>query len=195
MLNRLFHTRPVALVVIVGTVFFALSWFVAVQPALELRAQSLKTLASKPALDDNVARGRAIYIAEGCGFCHSQFVRPTFVDSVYGRATTAEDYAGQHPPMPGTQRTGPDLSAVGKRQPSWMWQFMHLYNPRSMAPESIMPSFPWYFEVMPREQAMQHPYAKYMAGFAPEILEPGLVAVPTQDAVDLVSYLRSLTQE
>ena len=63
-------------------------------------------------------------------------------------AGDARHRAGQDPPVPGTQRTGPDLANVGNRQPSWMWNFMHLYNPRSMVPESIMPSFPWMFEVL-----------------------------------------------
>ncbi|MEO0823002.1 MAG: cbb3-type cytochrome c oxidase subunit II [Pseudomonadota bacterium] len=195
MINHFFHTRPVALVVIVGAIFFALSWVIAVRPALSLRAETLRLMATQPAPDPSIARGRALYIAEGCGYCHSQLVRATFVDAPYGRATVAADYAGQRPPMPGTQRTGPDLSDVGTRQPSWMWQFMHLYNPRSMVPQSVMPSFPWYFEVMPRAEAEAHEFGLYAAAFDASILAPGLVAVPTQEAVDLVAYLRALKQE
>ena len=151
-INHIFHSKPVALVVTVGITFFVLSWLVALGPALKMREETRATIAAMQPADPTVQRGKQVYLAEGCGYCHSQFVRATFVDAPYGRAHTAADYAGQNPPVPGTQRTGPDLSNVGVRQPSWMWNFMHLYNPRAMVPESIMPSFPWLFDVMPAEK-------------------------------------------
>lgn len=194
-LNHFFHTKPVALVATVGITFFSLSWLIALGPALQLRQASLAEIADRTPADAAVQRGKAVYLAEGCGYCHSQFVRGTFVDAPYGRAHTAADYAGQNPPVPGTQRTGPDLSNVGNRQPSWMWNFMHLYNPRTMVPESIMPSFPWMFDVLPDAAAENHEFAIYAAAFTPEFLEEGLVALPRQEAVDLVTYLRSLKQE
>ncbi len=194
-LNQIFHTRPVVLVVVVGTTFFVLSWIVAVGPAIKLRSETMATIATLEPVEPIVLRGRNVYLSEGCGYCHSQSIRATFTDAPYGRAHTAADYAGDHPPVPGTQRTGPDLSNVGKREPSWMWNFMHLYNPRSMVPESIMPSFPWMFEVMTTEEATNHQYGIYAAAFSEEFLPEGLVAVPRQETVDLVSYLRSLTQE
>ncbi|MEL7117627.1 MAG: cbb3-type cytochrome c oxidase subunit II [Pseudomonadota bacterium] len=194
-LNHIFHTRPVVLVITVGVLFAFLSWVVAVGPGLRLRTETLATAAAMSPVDDAVQRGKAVYLAEGCGYCHSQFVRATFVDAPYGRAHTASDYARQNPPVPGTQRTGPDLSNVGVRQPSWMWNFMHLYNPRSMVPESIMPSFPWMFDVMTAEEAAGHEFALYTAAFPAAFLDDGLVAVPRQEAVDLVAYLRTLKQE
>jgi cbb3-type cytochrome c oxidase subunit II len=132
-LNALFHRRPAAIVVIGAAVFGALSFLIALRPALDLDAAS----AARPATstDPAVARGRALYLAEGCGYCHSQFVRPLFIDAVYGRASELADYAGAAPPLLGTERTGPDLSTVGVRQPSVMWNLLHLFNPRSMVPE------------------------------------------------------------
>lgn len=194
-LDQVFHTRPVVLVATVGLIFFVLVWLVVLAPALQIREASRATIATLPPVDASVLRGRDVYLAEGCGYCHSQFVRGTFVDAPYGRAHTVADYAGQHPPVPGSQRTGPDLSNVGNRQPSWMWNFMHLYNPRSMVPESIMPSFPWMFEVMSQEEARDHEFGLYAAAFEADILAEGLVAVPTSATVDLVTYLRSLKQE
>src|SRR5262245_26564647 len=44
------------------------------------------------------------------------------------------------------ERTGPDLSNVAARQPSETWHLLHLYNPRAVVPQSVMPGFPWYFE-------------------------------------------------
>jgi cytochrome c oxidase cbb3-type subunit 2 len=194
-LTRFFHTRPVGLLVVAGLIFVVLSWLVAIGPAIGIRSATLATEAGRQPVDAQVQRGREIYLAEGCGYCHSQFVRPTFVDAPYGRATVAADYAGQHPPVAGTQRTGPDLSNVGSRQPSWMWNFMHLYNPRSMVEASIMPSFPWLFEVMTSEAAAGQPLGLYAAAFPAGILADGMVAVPSEDAVALVAYLRSLQQE
>jgi cytochrome c oxidase cbb3-type subunit 2 len=166
-----------------------------VGPALQLRGETVATIAALEPRDESIQRGKRVYLAEGCGYCHSQFVRATFVDAPYGRAHTAADYAGQRPLVPGTQRTGPDLSDVGTRQPSWMWNFMHLYNPRSMVPESIMPSFPWMFEVMTPDAAADHAFGHYAAAFPDPFLKEGHVAVPRQEAVDLVAYLRSLRQE
>ena len=51
------------------------------------------------------------------------------------------------PAVLGSERTGPDLSNVGARQASEVWQYLHLYNPRSVVEGSIMPAFPWLFDV------------------------------------------------
>ena len=95
----------------------------------------------------DAARGRALYLVEGCGFCHTQFVRDLPMDRPYGRPALAEDYALEDPPLLGTQRTGPDLSNVAARQPSDTWHLLHLYNPRIVVPQSVMPGYPWYFEI------------------------------------------------
>ena len=42
---------------------------------------------------------------------------------------------------------GADLSNVGARQASDVWQYLHLYNPRSVVEGSIMPAFPWLFDI------------------------------------------------
>ncbi|MDB5152553.1 MAG: cytochrome c [Mucilaginibacter sp.] len=46
----------------------------------------------------------------------------------------------------GSERTGPDLTNIGVRQPSTEWHLLHFYNPRSVVPKSIMPAHPWLFE-------------------------------------------------
>ena len=51
------------------------------------------------------------------------------------------------PAVLGSERTGPDLSNVGARQASDVWQYLHLYNPRSVVEGSVMPAFPWLFDV------------------------------------------------
>jgi cytochrome c oxidase cbb3-type subunit II len=190
-LNALFHKRPVAIVVIGAAVFGALSFLIALRPALELNAAAAPAAANP---DPAAARGRALYLAEGCGYCHSQFVRPLFIDAAYGRPSEVADYAAAAPPLLGTERTGPDLSNVGIRQPSVMWNLLHLYNPRSMVPESVMPGFPWYFDVIAREAAPADPDA-YVLVLPEPFLPNGKVAVPRRDALDLVAYLQTLRQE
>ena len=85
--------------------------------------------------------GRSIYIREGCYVCHSQMIRP-FRDEVerYGHYSLAAESMYDHPFQWGSKRTGPDLARVGNRY-SNEWHVQHLIEPRSVVPESIMPSY------------------------------------------------------
>ena len=85
--------------------------------------------------------GRNIYIREGCYLCHSQMIRP-FRDEVerYGHYSLAAESMYDHPFQWGSKRTGPDLARVGGRY-SDEWHVRHLKSPRSVVPESNMPTF------------------------------------------------------
>ncbi|MEO1159019.1 MAG: cytochrome-c oxidase, cbb3-type subunit II [Pseudomonadota bacterium] len=85
--------------------------------------------------------GRDIYIREGCYLCHSQMIRP-FRDEVerYGHYSLAAESMYDRPFQWGSKRTGPDLARVGGRY-SDDWHVAHLKDPRSVVPESIMPSY------------------------------------------------------
>ncbi|KEQ08099.1 MULTISPECIES: cytochrome-c oxidase, cbb3-type subunit II [Pseudorhizobium] len=85
--------------------------------------------------------GRNIYIREGCYVCHSQMIRP-FRDEVerYGHYSLAAESMYDHPFQWGSKRTGPDLARVGDRY-SNDWHVQHLTEPRSVVPESVMPSY------------------------------------------------------
>lgn len=87
--------------------------------------------------------GRNIYIREGCYGCHSQMIR-TLQDEVerYGPYSRAVESRYDHPMQWGSKRTGPDLARIGGRY-SDQWQAMHLADPRSVVPESVMPSYAW----------------------------------------------------
>ena len=68
-------------------------------------------------------RGRKIYTANGCYYCHSQQVRPDYdstdIERKWGdRRSAPRDYIFDHPVLLGTMRLGPDLSNVGKRAPA-----------------------------------------------------------------------------
>jgi cytochrome c oxidase cbb3-type subunit II len=85
--------------------------------------------------------GRDIYVREGCYLCHSQMIRP-FRDEVerYGHYSLAAESMYDHPFQWGSKRTGPDLARVGGRY-SNEWHTQHLTDPRSVVPESVMPTY------------------------------------------------------
>src|SRR6516164_10144257 len=134
-------------------------------------------------------QGRAVYVSEGCAYCHTQQVRPLPSDRPFGRPSAPGDFAYQTPELLGAHRTGPDLTNVGARQPSEVWQYIHLYNPRAVVPESIMPSFPWMFRIVDKAPDGISPVPLPKA-YAPA---HGLV-VPTPQAQALFAYLMYLKQ-
>ncbi len=89
--------------------------------------------------EHRVARGREVYIAEGCIHCHSQYVRPDGPDALFWGPARPLDRA-QRPVLPGNRRQGPDLLEVGNRRAP-AWNEAHLRDPRSVSPGSRMPSY------------------------------------------------------
>ena len=90
--------------------------------------------------------GRDVYIREGCNVCHSQMIRPFRAETErYGHYSVAGESVWDHPFLWGSKRTGPDLARVGGRY-SDDWHRAHLFNPRNVVPESIMPAYPWLVE-------------------------------------------------
>ncbi|MEW6443107.1 MAG: cbb3-type cytochrome c oxidase subunit II [bacterium] len=85
-------------------------------------------------------KGRAIYVNNGCTYCHTQFIRS--IDWGIGAERIAQkgDYVEDRPHLVGTERTGPDLSQEGGEHPD-DWHVAHFINPRFVRPESIMPNW------------------------------------------------------
>jgi len=96
--------------------------------------------------------GKANYIAEACWHCHSQFVRPVSKEDLrFGPVSTPPEYQNMMnlPHLFGTRRVGPDLiREAGKHSNDW--HVAHFYDPRSVAPYSVMPSYPWFFDANKR---------------------------------------------
>lgn len=142
-------------------------------------------------------RGRGVYIANGCVYCHSQQVRdPAFttdVDRGWGtRATVPEDYVYDRPHLLGTMRTGPDLINVGQRLPDVDWQLIHLYDPRSLNAWSTMPAFPYLFEEKRQQDVQDGDHVIRIPGpRAPN----GVVVVAKAEALALADYLISLKRQ
>lgn len=140
--------------------------------------------------------GRDLYQREGCYTCHSQMIRP-FRDEKerYGHYSLASESAFDHPMQWGSKRTGPDLARVGGKY-SDEWQRQHLRDPRSVVPESVMPSYPWLDETYVDGRKMQThmsglktigvPYADGDIEVAPNLVE----GKTEMDA--LVAYLQVL---
>ena len=104
-------------------------------------------------------RGRAVYVREGCWYCHSQYVRPVAGEEFrWGPLSEAGEYAFDQPHLLGTRRIGPDLTRVGLKY-SDDWHYAHTWNPRLTVPPSIMPRFPWLFDVAVVPLASNDPLA------------------------------------
>jgi cytochrome c oxidase cbb3-type subunit 2/cytochrome c oxidase cbb3-type subunit I/II len=91
-------------------------------------------------LTDLEEEGRQRYIANGCTYCHSQYIRPQDWGIGAERIAKTGDYHNQRPHLLGSERTGPDLSQEGGEH-SDDWQIAHFINPRSTRPRSLMPRF------------------------------------------------------
>jgi cytochrome c oxidase cbb3-type subunit 2 len=148
--------------------FFVLSVLVlGVWPGRVLEEQTRSMSPEHPLpLTASEQRGRVIYGLEGCAYCHTQQVRYVAADVArFGAPTLAWETRFDYPHLWGTRRIGPDLSREGSVRAA-DWQFSHLYSPRSIVPDSVMPAYPGFFEGAPDR--------------------------PRQEARDLLAYLESL---
>ncbi|NLO49687.1 MAG: hypothetical protein GX103_00790 [Bacteroidales bacterium] len=178
--------------------FLFISILISVAPAVRLEQ---KVQAMKPEyrhMTEAQERGLRVFVRENCAACHTQQVRNVRMDEQWGRPSEPRDYAYlkplstwiMTPMMLGSARVGPDLANVGNRRDNDMWNFIHLYEPRSVVPESIMPSYKWLFE------AKENPQPGELLVTVPGEFRPdGKVLAPTQDAKDLLSFLMRLKQE
>ncbi len=181
-----------------GLLFFVLTLFTVILPALQNQNNNAPLPGVMP-LSGDVMEGKLIYIAEGCVGCHSQQVRNVDMDKMFGaRPGMAADYAHitrtslwqNTATLMGTERTGPDLTDIGNRQPSKDWHLMHLYNPRSVVKQSIMPAYAWLFETKEKPtkaDVVVNVPAQFRNG------EGGKV-IATKKALYLLAYIQSLKQ-
>lgn len=181
-------------------VFLSLSTIIAILPAYEM--QAVEPLPSMEDLSIEEQAGLNVYVSENCMACHTQQVRNIEMDQIWGdRPSMPSDYYyskkrldffRQSPSLLGSERTGPDLSNVGERQPGLEWHLIHLYNPRIVVKESIMPGYPWLFyekdssKISKKDVVVAIP-DEYMN-------DKGVKIVATNKALNLVAYLQSLIQ-
>ncbi len=195
---------------------FGLPWlFLIVIPWAHMRALEpvpyseedgdVEVSAYPPGLAGRVRAGHRVYAEQGCVYCHTQMVRPTYAGSDLWRPgwggreeeglqreTRMQDYLGESYAFLGVYRNGPDLSNVGWRIEDPAWHHRHLYNPRAENEWSIMPSFSYLYEKRPVEGQPSADALELPAEFAPE---EGYEIVPTSEAKALVEYLMSLKKD
>ena len=181
-----------------GLLFLILTFLTAINPALNNQKNNGPLPGTQP-LSGDVLAGKNIYISEGCVGCHTQQVRNVDMDNDFGsRPGVAADYANMHrmsvwvntATLMGTERTGPDLTNVGNRQPGKDWNLMHLFNPRSVTPQSIMPSYEWLFEVKEnpsKTDVVVSMPARFLNGRKGKV-------VAKKEAMQLLAYIQSLKQ-
>lgn len=195
-----FHKNHKTLVIAAFVGFVVLSFIVAVFPASQM--QKVQPLPDQPNLTENEREGLHIYISEGCVACHTQQVRNIEMDNVWGdRPSIPSDYYyskqrmdvwRQSPSLLGSERTGPDLTNIGVRQSSKDWHLLHLYNPRTVVGESVMPSYPWLFEVVDSSSVgLEDTVVNLPETFASP---SGTTVIAKKEVVQLVAYLQSLKQ-
>lgn len=181
-----------------AVLFIALTIFVAIVPAIDNHIRNAP-LPNAEMMSDAAKKGKALYIANGCVACHTQQVRNVDMDKMWGsRPSIAADYANikrqdiwrNTATLMGTERTGPDLTNVGNRQPSLEWNLLHLFNPRAVVKASIMPAYPWLFEV----KENPHPKDVIVAVPTEFLKNKNAKVVATEEAMQLVAYLQSLKQ-
>lgn len=181
----------------VGMIVFALAWggLVEVVP-LFFQKEVITPVPKLRPLTALEFEGRDIYIREGCHVCHTQMIRPFRAETErYGHYSLSGEHVYEHPFLWGSKRTGPDLARVGQIY-SDEWHRAHMYNPRDVVPESIMPSYPWLFknEIDGRLTPRKLKAMKFLGvPYTDEDIEGAKAAVDGKKEIDaLVAYLQQL---
>lgn len=140
-----FHTwlerKPVQLTIL-ATITILIGGVIQIIPTIMVKS-NIPTISSVKPYTPLELEGRDLYIREGCVGCHSQMIRP-FRSEVerYGEYSKAGEYVYDHPFLWGSKRTGPDLHREGGLK-SDSWHYKHMYDPRFIEENSIMPAYPW----------------------------------------------------
>ena len=180
------------------SLFVGLTLVVAIFPAINNQTNNAPLPNAIPLSADAIA-GKASYVANGCVACHTQQVRNVDMDKTWGsRPGIAADYADMKrtdiwrntATLMGTERTGPDLTNIGSRQPSLAWNLLHLYQPRAVVNTSVMPAYPWLFTTKLNLEKGD------IEVVVPDEFRNGKAGkiVATKEALQLVAYLQSLKQ-
>jgi cytochrome c oxidase cbb3-type subunit II len=156
------------------------------------------TGASAPlGIPGTAVQGAQVYAANGCVYCHSQYVREkdegNDIDRKWGaRRTVARDYMFDPQVFLGTSRLGADLSNVGVRQTDPQWFYRILYNPHTLSHQVSMPAYRWLFETREIQGQPSTDAVKLEGAVAPP---SGYEIVPTAEGKALVEYLLSLKKD
>jgi len=212
LIHRWLERRPIQFTLL-ATVAILVGGLVEFVPTFLVKS-NVPTIASVKPYTPLELQGRDIYIREACNSCHSQMVRPFRSETErYGEYSKAGEFVYDHPFLWGSKRTGPDLHREGGKY-SNLWHYLHLENPRSMSPGSIMPPYPWLLKqdlntsTTPKKitvmQTLGVPYEKGYENFAnddlmkqaesisDDLLNNGVIIEPQKEIIALIAYLQRL---
>ena len=137
--HHILERSPILLVIGI-LIMVAIGGIVEIVPLFYLKSTIETVQGMRPYTPLELA-GRNIYVREGCYLCHSQMIR-ALRDEVerYGHYSLAAESEYDHPFQWGSKRNGPDIARVGGKYTD-AWHVAHLTDPRSVVPQSIMPSY------------------------------------------------------
>jgi cytochrome c oxidase cbb3-type subunit I/II len=210
--HRWIERKPIQFAVL-ALVLVAIGGLVELIPTFIVKS-NIPTIASVKPYTPLEVEGRDIYIREGCNACHSQMVRPFRSETErYGEYSKAGEYVYDHPFLWGSKRTGPDLHRVGGKYPHF-WHYLHMNEPSSMSPGSLMPAYPWLLtddldvsHLASKISALRGIGVPYPAGYeqrapeelrlqaeqiATELAKSGAPAEPQKEIIALIAYLQRL---
>jgi cytochrome c oxidase cbb3-type subunit I/II len=211
-IHRFLEGKPALFIILTLITVLAASVFEFVP--MFLIKSNIPTIASVKPYTPLELQGRDIYIREACNSCHSQLVRPFRSETErYGEYSKAGEFVYDHPFLWGSKRTGPDLHREGGKYPN-LWHYLHMENPRSMSPGSLMPSYPWLLtndlDISSTEakiNTMRSIGVPYSEGYekvanedlqrqaeqiAADLQNAGAPAEPNKEIIALVAYLQRL---
>ncbi|MFH2029406.1 MAG: cytochrome-c oxidase, cbb3-type subunit I [Bacteroidota bacterium] len=212
MVHRWLEKRPIKFALL-ATVAILIGGVVEFIPTFLIKT-NIPTIESVKPYSPLELQGRDLYIREGCVSCHSQLVRPFRSETErYGEYSKAGEFVYDHPFLWGSKRTGPDLHRIGGKY-SNMWHYLHMEDPRSMSPGSLMPKYSWLLEqtlnvssTPAKISAMRSigvPYDEGYEDFAiddlnaqaesisNDLLDNGVLIEPDKEIIALIAYLQRL---
>ncbi len=212
MIHRWLEKRPIQFALL-ATVAILIGGLVEFIPTYLVKS-NIPTIASVKPYSPLELQGRDIYIREGCNNCHSQMIRPFRSETErYGEYSKAGEFVYDHPFLWGSKRTGPDLHRIGGKY-SNLWHYLHMENPESMSPGSIMPKYPWLLTQnldisstpgkisamislgVPYEEGYEN-YAnddllKQAGLISDDLLNNGVIIEPDKEIIALIAYMQRL---
>ncbi len=210
--HRTMERRPIQMLVF-SLVAVSIGGLIEIVPTMLIESNIPTISAVKPYTPLEL-EGRDVYIKEGCNNCHSQMIRPFRSETErYGEYSKAGEFVYDHPHLWGSKRTGPDLHRIGGKF-SDSWHYNHMYDPGSISPGTIMPSYPWLIDKMvdsamtPKKiNAMRSLGVPYAEGYenqavadmqtqanaiAAKLKTEGIEVIPETEMVALIAYLQRL---
>ena len=135
----------------------------------------------------------------------------------YGEYSKAGEFVYDHPFLWGSKRTGPDLHREGGKYRD-SWHYLHMEEPRSMSPGSVMPNYAWLIRQTMETNALparinalrkigvpyppgyedgqaQKELAAQAAGIVVSLKIDSVTASPDREIIALIAYLQRLGKD